>query len=60
MHLREQRWCSSESTRLPPMWPRFNSKTLASHVVLLHINTNEIPSEHDIFTCEKITVAMVA
>ena len=23
----EQGWCSGESTRLPPMWPGFNSQT---------------------------------
>ena len=23
----EQGWCSGESTRLPPMWPRFDSRT---------------------------------
>ena len=25
--LREQGWRSSESTHLPPMWPRFDSRT---------------------------------
>ena len=24
----EQGWCSGESTRLPPMWPGFDSRTL--------------------------------
>ena len=24
----EQGWCSGESTRLPPMWPGFDSQTL--------------------------------
>ena len=23
----EQEWCRGESTRLPPMWPRFDSRT---------------------------------
>ena len=27
MTLGEQGWCSGESTRLPPMWPRFDSRT---------------------------------
>ena len=26
MYLREQGWCSGERTRLPPMWPGFNSR----------------------------------
>ena len=27
MQLGEQRWCSGENARLPPMWPRFDSQT---------------------------------
>ena len=27
VNLREQGWHSGESTRLPPMWPRFESRT---------------------------------
>ena len=26
-----QRWCSGESTHLPPMWPRFDSRTTYKH-----------------------------
>ena len=28
-----QGWCSGESTRLPPMWPRFDSSILGPGVI---------------------------
>ena len=30
---REQGWCSGESTRLPPVWPGFDSRTRREFVV---------------------------